>query len=142
MSSYNGHGLRSQSGMISGPIFPNIKQRPIEFKWARNHWTVDVGNVMKETEKYQMFVEGFVNFQSRDRNLTQYGQSSHRDYVNEEVRLPLLSPFDYIAESRKPRRPVFPRVNPGTIEKPVDSRTFNGVLGHLKEKVVPGLWPH
>lgn len=113
MSSYiPNSGIKKPLNMLEGPMYPNIKKDILRFRSAGKHWKVDVGTAMKESEKYPMFVEGIVEYQSRDRNVTMYGQGSHRDYVNEEVRYPLISPWDILPESRKPRLPVAARMNP------------------------------
>ena len=114
MSSFipNG-GIKKPLNFIEGPIYPDIKKDILRFKTSRKYWTVSVGDALKETEKYPMFVDGAIELQTRNRNETIYGKSSHKSYVNEEVRLPLISPYDLFPLSKQPRRPVIPRVNPG-----------------------------
>lgn len=108
------NGIKKYSATINGPEYSHsIAAAPIRFVDARKNWRVDVGESMKESEKYPMFVDGIVPFQSRDRNETIYGKASHKDYVNEYVRYPMLAPYDILPESRKPRRPIFPRINYG-----------------------------
>jgi hypothetical protein len=108
------NGIKKYQATITNPEYPmSIKASPIRFVNANKHWQVDVGEAMKESEKYPMFVDGTVPFQSRDRNETIYGKSSHRDYVNEYVRYPLLAPVDLLSVPKQPRRPIFPRINYG-----------------------------
>lgn len=129
-------GMKRPLNYIEGPLYPDIKKDILRFKSARKFWQVDVGDTLKESEKYPMFVNGIVEFQSRNRNQTMYGQSSHRDVVNEEVRYPLISPYDLLPESRKPRRPVAPRVNPGLPQYQIfQDNMFNGVFGYTTDRV-------
>ena len=107
------NGFKKYSPIVNTPEYPKITHPPIRFVDSRKNWKVDVGETLKTSEMYPMFVDGIVPFQSRDRNETTYGKSSHRDYVNEYVRYPLITPYDLLPESRKPRRIVFPRTNPG-----------------------------
>lgn len=107
------NGVKKYGAVFQTPEYAVITHPPIRFVDARKNWRVDVGEQLKTAAAYPMFVDGVVPFQSRDRNLTTYGLSSHRDYVNEYNRYPLVSPYDLLPESRKPRRLVFGRVNPG-----------------------------
>ena len=129
-------GIKKPLNYTEGPIYPDIKKDILRFSNSRKFWQVDIGETLKETEKYPMFVNGIVEYQSRNRNQTMYGQSSHRDYVNEEVRYPLISPYDLLPESRKPRRPVPARVNPGLPQYQIyQDNMFNGVFGFIKDNV-------
>ncbi len=129
-------GIKKPLNLIEGPEYPNIKQQPILFKNTRKFWKVDIGDVLKETEKYPMFVESIIEYQSRNRNETIYGKSSHRDYVNESIRYPLISPWDYLPLSRKPRLPVTPRVNPVLVDLQLSTENMlTGLGGHLTDRV-------
>jgi hypothetical protein len=111
-----GAGMKKPLNMLEGPVYPDIRQELPQFKWSRKHWKVDAGRTMLEMEKLPQFVEGGgVLVQSRDYNKQfAYGVSSHRDYVNETFRPPLLDRDDYLPLSRIPRPIVVPRINPGT----------------------------
>lgn len=137
MSSYiPNSGIKKPLNNLENPIYPNIKKDILRFTNSRNHWKVDIGDALKESEKYTMFIENIIEPQSRNRNITMYGQSSHRDYVNEETRFPLISPYDLIAESKKPRRPVTPRVNPGLAEYQIyQDNMINEVYGYITDRV-------
>jgi hypothetical protein len=129
-------GIKKPQNNLDNPIYPNIKKDILRFTNARKHWMVDVGDALKESEKYSMFVENIIEPQSRNRNVTMYGQSSHRDYVNEETRFPLISPYDLITESKKPRRPVAPRVNPGLSGYQIyQENMINEIYSHLTDRV-------
>jgi hypothetical protein len=131
--------LRSPT-YLEGPEYPDIKKDILRFTYARKHWKVDAGEAIKQSEKYPMFLSGVVEFQSRDRNVTQYGQQSHRDYVNEEVRFPLISPWDLLPLSRKPVpwSRIVPRNNPGLFDvTPVTPILFNGLGGYFTDRVKP-----
>jgi hypothetical protein len=106
-------GMKKPISNFENPLYPDIRQDPLKFSFSRKFWQVDVGEALKSSEKYGMFQENAVTFESRNRNETKYGKSSHRDYVNLEVRYPLISPYDLLPLSRQPRRPVAPYVNPG-----------------------------
>jgi hypothetical protein len=109
-----GAGLKKPLNIIQAPIFPDIKQDYPKFKWSKKHWKVDSGLTMLETETMSNFYDNAVLVQSRDYNQTVYGKNSHRDYVNEEFRPPLLTQEDSMPLSRIPRKRVTPRTNPGT----------------------------
>jgi hypothetical protein len=129
-------GIKKPQNNLEGPIYPDIKKDILRFKNSRKYWKVDIGDALKESGKYSMFVENIVEPQSRNRNVTMYGQSSHRDYVNEETRFPLISPYDLIAESKKPRRPVAARVNPGLAEYQIyQENMINEVYGYITDRV-------
>uniref|UniRef100_A0A6C0JPL6 Uncharacterized protein n=1 Tax=viral metagenome TaxID=1070528 RepID=A0A6C0JPL6_9ZZZZ len=118
---------------IEGPIYPDIKKEILQFRDAKKHWKVDIGDSLKESEKYPLFVNGIIEYQSRNRNQTMYGQSSHKSYVNEEVRLPLISPWDLLPISRRPRLPVTPRVNPVLDEFQISQNILpTNIYGFLK----------
>lgn len=137
MASWIPGGNRQPLNMIEGPEYPDIKQHGLRFTWSRKHWKVDAGDALMNSSMYPQFVEGAVLYESRDRNISQYGQSSHRDYVNEVVRLPLISPYDMLPYSRTPRRPVFPYVNPGLSHnlQVTQDNMFNGQFGYITDRV-------
>ena len=121
--------------LIENPIYPDIKKEALLFKNARKHWRVDYAHALKETEKYPMFMENIIERQSRNRNETMYGKSAHRDYVNLEVRYPMISPIDLMPTTRRPRRPVVPHVNPKGPTQIYQDRMFNGIFGHTTDRV-------
>jgi hypothetical protein len=106
--------MKKPLNQLNNPIYPDIKQAYPEFKWSGKHWMVDAGRTLIETENVPQMLGDSVLVQSRDYNQTIYGKSSHRDYVNEEFRPPLLRQEDYLPLSRQPRPRVTPRTNPGT----------------------------
>ena len=122
---------------MEGPIFPDIKRDFPKFRSAGKYWKVDAGTSLKEVEKYPFFNDGIIELQSRDRNKTMYGQSSHRSYVNHHVRYPLFAPVDYLPENRKPRRPVVPRVNPDFIFRTQNDQ-ITEVYSYLTDRIKPG----
>ena len=129
-------GIKKPQNYLENPVYPDIKKDILRFTSARKFWQVDIGDALKESGKYPFFVENIVEPQSRDRNVTMYGLSSHRDYVNEETRYPLISPYDLIAESKKQRRPVPVHVNPGLSGYQIyQENMFNDVYGYLTDRV-------
>jgi hypothetical protein len=119
---------------LSNPIYPDVKKDILNFRNARRCWTVDAGTTVKQSQMYPFFVEDAIEFQSRNRNETMYGNSSHRSYVNEQVVYPLISPWDLEPLSRKPRTIVTPRVNPESPYVKYD-RLFNGIDGYIEQNI-------
>lgn len=134
--------LRSPTYLV-GPEYPDIKKDILRFKYSGKHWKVDAGEAIKESEKYPMFLSGAVEFQSRNRNETMYGTSSHRDNISDyNIRYPLISPWDLEPLSRKPVlfSRIVPRVNPGiTDAEPVTPLLFNGMGKYFTDRIKPQL---
>jgi hypothetical protein len=105
----------------------------MRFVDARKHWTVDYGRVAAESHMYPMFVDGVVPYESRDRNVTRYGLSSHKDVVNKYVRTPMIAPVDLSPLSHKPYETTPWRINPALFDTPVavddgwKTNTFTGL---------------
>lgn len=131
-------GLRKPLNMLEGPIFPNIKKDALRFVNANKFWQADIPSALKSTYMYPMFMENIVTLQSRNRNETIYGASSHRDYVNEQVILPLIPPVDLLPLSRTPRRPCPARVNPIAPTQVFQSSNLNEFYGYLTDRIKPG----
>jgi hypothetical protein len=131
-------GLRKPLNMLDGPVFPDVRKDGLRFVWGRKHWTVDAGDALRETTKYPFFMDNIIEIQSRNRNQTIYGQSSHRDYVNHQVIMPMISPYDLMPLSRQKSRPVVPRVNPSFPTQVVQTSNLNEFYGYLTDRVGPG----
>lgn len=131
--------LRKPLNVIDTPEYPDIKKRYGRFAYARKYWQVDTGEVLKETEKYPMFMENIIEYQSRNRNETMYGKvSSQGQYVNENFRYPLIAPIDLEPLSRKPiTDAIVPRVNPSIPEGcyVVYDNMVNDIKAHLTDRV-------
>jgi len=90
--------------VITGPIPPNIqKDTSLNFKYAGFLRKIDAPNL---TEQYPRFLDDTIEKQSRDRNVSFFGQPSERKYVNEYIRYGIVAPSDM--EYPIKRRPVFP----------------------------------
>jgi hypothetical protein len=135
MSAYIFGSSKKPLNMLDNPISPNIRKDALRFTWSRKYWKVDSGDAIKETELYPFFVEGIVTHQSRNRNETVYGKSSHRDYVNQSIRLPLVAPVDLLPLSRTPRPPVTPRINPYIPMQVFQNNMINDIEAHLTDKI-------
>lgn len=117
--------------LLEGPIYPDIKKEMPKFRDSKKYWTVD-SSVVKESEKYPFFVESIVEPISREKGTFEYGQSSFRSYVNEQVIYPKMTPYNsrYINDYR----PIFPE---GNIDSPYtkDGRLINGLSSYLTNRV-------
>lgn len=112
MSSYiPGAGFKKPSNSLENPIMPDIKKAPPRFRWSRKHWVVDPSVMLDHSSiNIHQHVGDAVLFQSRDYATTQYGRSSHRDYINEHFRPPVQTRDDSLPLSRIPRKTVFGKV--------------------------------
>ena len=139
-------GMKKPLNMLEGPVYPDIKQGPPRYQWSGKAWNVDVGKTLiSQSENIPQFVESAVLVQSRSYNSEHcYGKSSHRDYVNEEFRPPLLRQEDFVPLSRLPRDPVVPRINPGTDGTNTAFLTQNErpseVFSHLTDRIKDPYW--
>lgn len=128
-------GLKKPQNCLNNPVYPDIKKDALRFVYSRKFWQVDPSEELKNIENYPMFADNYIEFQSRNRNETMYGKASVRDPVNLEVRYPLISPIDNLPQSRIPRRPVVPRINPGIPTQIFQDRMINGIFGYLTDRV-------
>ena len=144
MSYIPGGGIKKPLNALENPIYPDIKATLPRFVWSKKHWTVDVGQTLRDKEDDVQRYENAVLSQARDYNETIYGKSSHRDFVNLNFRPPLLRREDILPLSRLPRENVVPHLNPGTdnessgyLAKNVD---LSGVAKTLTDRVKKGEW--
>lgn len=141
MSYIPGAGIKKPLNTMEVPIFPDIKKGPPEFKSAGKHWNVDVGRTLLELGPQHL--DHAVLAVSRDENKTRYGQSSHRDYVNEAFRPPIITLEDTLPLNRQPRKQVVPRINPGTADAggfAAKNEKKNDTLDHITDKVSTAYW--
>jgi hypothetical protein len=128
-------GLKKPLNMVQGPVYPDIRKGPPRFISAGKHWTADVGRTMIDTgDNFETFYGYAVNVQSRDYNKTAYGQSSHKDVVNQAFRPPLRDPYlDERPLSRVPAtiNAIIPRGNPGS------SSDTGGTVGYQARNNIP-----
>jgi hypothetical protein len=110
--------------LLVNPTPPRVTANPIQFHTTRRWWTVDIGDAMRESLKYDQFVEGVVECVTRDRNVTMYGQSAHQSYINEEVRYPLISPMDLLDQAVRPRNVVMDGWLQGGLPEEFDPQPF------------------
>lgn len=131
------NGVRKIVNTGDNPIAPDITRGALRFVDSRRHWNVDVGRAMYEAQLYPMFVDGVVPYESRDRNITRYGTSSHKDVVNKYVRLPTIAPTDLLPLTRTPYGTTPWRINPTQFDNQVvlddgwRTNTFTG-LKHFR----------
>jgi len=138
-----GAGLKKALNTMEGPIQPDIRQAPPRFVNAGKHWTVDTGQTILDLHDHAQTWDSAVLVESRAHNMQQYGISTHRDYVNNAFRPPLLRQEDvYFALSRQPRDPTTPHMNPGTDGVNTgflaQTSTPNNIEKHIQSKVAHG----
>ena len=111
------NGLKKPLNQLENPVYPDIRRQPPRFQWARKHWEVSVGDVMKDLQAdTQHTLNDAVLAQSRDYNQFRYGVSSHKDVVNKAFRPPLVTQEDLMPLNRLPRPAIIPHSNPGTAD--------------------------
>ena len=134
------NGVKKIVNTGDNPIQPTITRGPMRFVDARKHWQVDYGRVAYESQQYPMFVDGVVPYESRNRNITRYGESSHKDVVNKYVRLPMIAPVDMLPLSRMPYGTTPWRINPTQFENQVvlddgwRTNTFTGIKHFRRDR--------
>lgn len=143
-------GLKKPLNLLESPIYPDIKATLPRFRWSGKFWTVDTGETLIEYNNgiHPGLVESTVLVQNRDYNKQfAYGQSSHRDVVNQSFRPPLITRDDTLPLSRQPRKIVVPRINPGTADDTggnvafaSQNETTNETTGFLTDRVKLGDW--
>jgi len=134
-----GNVMKKPLNQLQNPEYPDIKAPPIRFRDSGKHWTVDVGQTLRDLEDFTQGYENAVLYQSKDWNKTNYGKSSFRQAVNHNFRPPLRTLEDIEPLSRLPRKPVVPRINPGGEDTyKAQNMTPSGVFGYLEDRVKPG----
>jgi len=129
--------LKKPLNTLQGPVYPKIQKDPLRFVNAKKYWKSNVGDMMLETEKYPIFLENIVEFQSRNRNETMYGKSSHRDEIKRFIP-PMVSPYDLIPLTKQPRRITVPRINPEMPGQVFQDRNLNNIYGYFTDRIKPG----
>ena len=134
-----GNVMKKPLNQLQNPEYPDIKAPPTRFRSAGKHWTVDVGQALRDLEDFTQGYENAVLYQSKDWNKTNYGKSSFRQAVNHNFRPPLRTQEDIMPLSRLPRKPVIPRINPGGEDTyKAQNMTPTGIDSYLEDRVVPG----
>lgn len=134
------YSLKQPSNLLEGPEYPQIKRQESRFVFTGKDWVVDFGKAVKDFENNSQFLDPFITHQSRDRGVTMYGISTHRDYVNKQVIYPTTTPYDYIPEHMKPTLPnvrdtLIHMGSPQT--NPVTPLTFNNWKYFITNKIKP-----
>lgn len=137
MSFLNGLKKIPDGSRIEAPVQPIIYASPLRYVYGRKKWQVDVGEALKNDQNI-MFYDGIVPFESRNRNETIYGQSSHKSFVNKYVRYPLINGVDLMPLSRRRYENV---VNVNTykslpefefvLDYAWDNNKFNGIQKYI-----------
>jgi len=136
MASFIPGSIKQPLNFIQGPEYPDIKKTGLRFVDAKKFWQVDAGYEIKKSEAYPFFMSGIITYETRNRNETKYGKSSHKSVVNEEVRYPLISPYDLLPISKQPRLPGPVHVNPGLTGYQIfQENMINEVYGHITDRV-------
>ena len=78
--------MKKPLNQLQNPEYPDIKAPPTRFRSAGKHWTVDVGQALRDLEDFTQGYENAVLYQSKDWNKTNYGKSSFRQAANHNFR--------------------------------------------------------
>jgi len=117
MSYIPGQGIKKPMNMMQAPIYPDIRQGPIQFKNSGKFWQVDVGQTLLDTEPNTQIIEDAVLAKSYRDNIDKYGQTSYQEKIT-VFRPPLQSAYeDFGPLNRLPTKikAITPYINPGTV---------------------------
>jgi hypothetical protein len=123
---------------IEGPVSPWIQKDPPRFYKTNKHWTVDVGNTIKDQQDNDQSLGGAILAVSRDENQNRYGKASYIPKVNKNFRPPLVDPeYDLVALSRIPRPRTQLRINPISLAQTQNAHGTD-VSSYIDERVMLG----
>lgn len=148
MSYIPGQGIKKPLNMLESPVYPDIKQNPIQFKSSGKFWNVDVGKVILETEANTQLIENAVLSRSYRDNIDKYGQQSHQEKIT-VFRPPLQNSYeDFQALSRLPAQAyaIEGRINPSTVTDngtsayKVNNNAIPELNKHITDKIKTDSW--